>query len=177
MKLYKFEFDEKYQFLTVGNKKEDISFMRRQLSNGQPVVSNMVLELKTSDSHVSENGLSDFIGFYSYGLLMKSHVYKALNEVLKPFGEFLEMTFNSQIYYYFNTTVVQDVVDYSNSEFEEFEGYVTGINRLCFNKVQRNSPCIFKLKGLENQPPVLTEDFVNLVLQNKFTGLNFVHIN
>ena len=57
-------------------------------------------------------------------------------------------------------------------------GYVcTGINRLCFNKVQRNSPCIFKLKGLENQPPVLTEDFVNLVLQNKFTGLNFVHIN
>ncbi|QLJ07232.1 imm11 family protein [Pseudoalteromonas sp. JSTW] len=177
MKFYKFEFDEKYRFLTINDNKDDISFLRRQLSNGKLVKSNKVLELIASESHHSADSLADFIGFYSYGLLMKSNVYGVLRNYLKPFGEFLEMTFNSEIYYYFNTTAVVDVVDFSNSEFEEYDGYITGINRLCFKEIPNLTQKIFKMKGLENQPPILTEEFVNLVQRYEFTGLKFVHIN
>lgn len=177
MNLYSYSFDEKFLFVTIQNSKADISYIRNQLSIGKGSKERRSVNLIPCESSISKNSLADFPGFFSYGLLLRKHVFDLIGKVLCDCGEFIEMTYENEVFYYLNTTTIIDIVDFDKTEFNMFEGYVTGIKKLRFYEELGHTPMIFKMKKLENQPPIVSEEFVNLVRKHKLTGLTFKKIN
>lgn len=177
MNLYKYSFDEKFLFLTTQNSRVDTPYIRKQLSIGENSIESRTVKLMPSESSINDNNIADFPGFFSYGLLLRQKTFELIGNFLSGCGEFIKMEYGNEILYYLNTTKVIDVVDFKTTEFNMFEGYVTGIKKLRFHEELPDIPLIFKMKKLENQPPLVSGEFVKLVYKHKLTGLEFSKIN
>ncbi|MAD88174.1 MAG: hypothetical protein CMK64_00600 [Pseudoalteromonas sp.] len=177
MNLYKYSFDERFLFLTTKNSRADATYIRKQLSIGESSIESRTLKLIPSENSIRKSNIADFPAFFSYGLLLRQNTFDLIGSFLCDSGEFIKMEYKDETLYYLNTTKVIDVVNFDTTEFNVFEGYLTGIKKLYFHEELYDLPMIFKMKNLENQPPLVSEKFVELVSQYKLTGLKFYKIN
>lgn len=174
MTFYRFTFDEKYKFLTT-KKDEDIRFIRKKLSVATTITEGeAIIELIESDSSdLSEKEIADFPGFYSGGILATLKAKISIEKKLSSCGQWIPMLFDGKELYYFNTTCVEDVLDFDKSEFSSYDGYITDIKSFKFKNIEHQLPMLFKVKGYVTYPPIVTQEFVDMIKDSNLSGLIF----
>jgi hypothetical protein len=174
MTFYRFLFDEKYKFLTTKTD-EDIRFIRKKLSTATIITEGEhIIELIESDSSdLSTKEFADFPGFYSGGILATLNAKILIEKNLSSCGQWIPMLFRGKTLYYFNTICVEDVVDFDKSEFSTYDGYITDIKCFKFKNIEHPIPMLFKIKGHVTYPPIVTQEFVDMIKSSGLNGLIF----
>lgn len=175
MSKYRIIFDESYDFLTMEND-SDVKRLRRKLHTAKPLNEKIgpIALTKVRESR-NAKGLADFPGFSSSGLLMTPYVKNLLVE-LNTCGEWIEMNFKDEKYYYFHTTKTEDAMDMKRSELSFYDGYITGVRKLILKENAHEENMIFKLLNYQTYPPIASQNFVDIVKGYELSGLIFEEI-
>ena len=175
MHLYRVFQDEKCGFLTLKNDR-DIRYLRKKLSIAQPVGNECIeVELIMGRESTSQS-LADFPNFYSGGILAQPAVKQSTEAKLSLCGEWIPMRLGEELLYYFNTTAKVDILDLDKCDVEMCDGYIVDIRNFKFREVDHQLPMIFKMSNHITHPPLVTQQFVDLIVSSGLTGLIFEKI-
>ncbi len=172
MTFYHVYFDESFGFVTT-QRDSDIKILRKQLSNAI-VVGNDLHKIQLEIGKESrKNELADFPAFYSGGILATENAKNTIKELIGGCGQWVNMEFEANQLFYFNTTLKLDALDEDRSDISSFDGYVTGIKHYQLKDDDYTTSPIFKFGAYPSLPPVVTQQFVDVINQSGLTGLIF----
>jgi hypothetical protein len=115
--------------------------------------------------------------FYSGGILVSEPLYLKLEGVLKDSGQWFECKYIERSYFYFQTSVILDVIDYDASGCKFIDGYMVSIDPIVFKNMDYSSINLFKVPRKEDGKPIwffATKSFKNTVEKFGVSNLNFV---
>lgn len=172
MKIYSFSPAD--EGLTLKPKKEsDNAVIYDSLSQGSFIkLKPKELELECQKME-GEDELPDFPWLYPEGILCKKKVFNVLEPILKGCGEWNIMLLEGEPVYYFTVLKVVDILDENLTDFIEFDGVILGAKNYMFKNVDCSGFPIFRMSSLKGHYPVVTQEFVEVVKSNDFSGLKF----
>jgi len=105
-------------------------------------------------------------------LIISSKAYDLVAEELKPFGEFLPLTFNGNRYFIFNCLTVGQA-DEINSKQDIQNGAYMGVKRLQFNSTDVIHKTVFKTPFNRCMDLFCNDKFKNIIEKSHLQGIAF----
>lgn len=115
--------------------------------------------------------------FYSEGILVNESLLFKLKDILKGSGQWIECKYKDISYFYFQTSVVLDAIDYEASGCKFIDGYMVSIDPIVFKNIDYGSINLFKVPRKEDGKPIwffATESFKNSLEKLGVKNLRFV---
>lgn len=115
--------------------------------------------------------------FYSEGILVNESLFVKLKDILKDSGQWIECKYKDLSYFYFQTSVVLDAINYEASGCKFIDGYMVSIDPIIFKHIDYGSINLFKIPRKEDGKPIwlfATESFKNSIEKLGVQNLRFV---
>lgn len=115
--------------------------------------------------------------FFSEGILVNESLFFKLKEILKGSGQWIECRYNDINYYYFQTSIVLDAIDYEASGCKFIDGYMVSIDPIVFKVIDYGSTNLFRIPRKEDGKPIwlfATELFKNQLEKLGVKNIRFV---
>lgn len=133
-----------------------------------------VFELKSQGKYEANADLIPY--FSSDGLLVSERLYFSLKEFLLGSGQWLECEYKKTKYFYFDTSVVLNAIDYDASGCKYIDGYLVSINPVVFKPLNFDSVFLFRVPREGDNKPIwlfATESFKKLFEQLSVKNIKF----
>jgi hypothetical protein len=114
--------------------------------------------------------------FYSDGILVSEKLHLALRELFLGSGQWLECRYGKTKYFYFDTSVVINAIDYEASGCKYLDGYLVSINPIVFKPLNFDSVFLFRAPREGDGKPIwlfATESFKKLFEQLSVKNIKF----
>jgi hypothetical protein len=116
---------------------------------------------------------SDTPGLASHIPVFSERAVRSLNDLLRPYGEFLPLKCNQGKYFAFNVTCVIDALDEDKSDIVRFDtGRILDIKKYVFNMDKIGSIPIFKLQQIPLVRVFVTDGFARQIEAAGLTGFS-----
>jgi hypothetical protein len=116
----------------------------------------------------------DFLWLGSKALIVRERGLMALEPVLEPYGEFLELRCDDAALWIFNCTKMVHALNISKSkiQYDEF-GRIVTVRRHVFDRNVVDDLILFSVREYIGGPIYVTRKFIDIVNESKLTGLEF----
>lgn len=171
-----FELVKDTNFLSLALKKENQYEYFLDANVGETIKEpqeKMIVEYGINEDEVADpRGVDDYPCLSATIPVFSERFVQEFGAMLNSSGQLFPLYGEDKLFYFFNCTNLEDLVDEENSEFEYSDGFLISINKLVLTRCPNNSH-IFKLSKDPRGPIYVDEIFKEKIEKSGFFGFNF----
>ncbi|BFM10649.1 hypothetical protein R50072_08020 [Simiduia litorea] len=119
------------------------------------------------------NGKQPDIADWETNMVFGPKAYDALASMLLPFGEFLPLSIEGEVWYVFNATTIYNTVDDSASQQHIMDGVIMGVDELLFDESKLGPAPVFRTDFDDRMSVYCNQAFKDAVQAQGFEAVLF----